>query len=111
MHRKSARRLVALLAIIAVAMPVMAKPVSKNLTLRQPARLGQSQLQAGDYRLLIDATKVTVQRGKEVLTVVEGHWEERQNKADRNAIVLSDGGVVKEIRFAGDKRVLVLATP
>jgi len=111
MFSKSARRLVALLAIITLALPVMAKPISKNITLSQPARLGQSQLEAGDYRLLIDGTKVTVRRGNKVLAVVEGQWEQREKKTDRNAVVLGEGGVVKEIRFAGDQRVLVLAMP
>ena len=111
MQSKSLVRIVALLAIGALAVPVMAKPVSKSITLWQPARMGQSQLEAGDYRLLIDGTKVIVQRGKQVVTVVEGQWEQREAKAERNAIVLGEGGVVKEIRFAGDKRVLVIATP
>jgi hypothetical protein len=111
MLSKSLVRFVVLLAVIALALPAMAKPVSKSITLSQPARMGQSQLEAGDYRLLIDGTKVTVQRGKQVMAVVEGQWEQRDAKAARNAIVLGTGGVVKEIRFAGDRRVLVIATP
>ena len=111
MLSKSLVRFVALLAIVAMALPVMGKPVSKSITLSQPARMGQSQLEAGDYRLLIDGTKVTVQRGKQVVAVVEGQWEQRDRKAERSAIVLGDGSVVKEIRFAGDKRVLVIAAP
>ncbi len=111
MFSKSACRLLALLAVLALALPVMAKPVSKSITLSQPARVGTSQLEAGDYRLLIDGTKVTVKRGNQVLAVVEGQWEQREKKTERNAIVLGEGGVVKEIRFAGDQRVLVLATP
>lgn len=111
MHSKFFGRLVVLVMILALALPAIAKPVSKSITLWQPARMGQSQLEAGDYRLLIDGTKVTVQRGKKVMAVVEGQWEQRESKADRNAIVLGDGGVVKEIRFAGDRRALVIAAP
>ena len=111
MFSKSLVRIVALLMVAALAFPAMAKPVSKNITLFQPARLGQSTLEAGDYRLLIEGTKVTIQRGGHVAAVVEGQWEKRSVKPERNAIVLGEGGVVKEIRFAGDKQVLVITAP
>ena len=111
MLSKSLVRIIVLLAVVALAIPGTAKPVSKNITLWQPARLGQSQLEAGDYRLLIEGTKVTVQRGKQVVAVVEGQWEQRNTKAQRSAIVIGEGGVVKEIRFAGDKQVLVISAP
>src|SRR5437899_10398100 len=58
MRINSLVRFVALLAVVALAVPALAKPVSKTINISQPAKLGSSQLTAGEYRLLIDGTKV-----------------------------------------------------
>ena len=111
MRMKSLARFLALLAVVALAIPAVAKPVSKNVTLSQPAKLGATQLNAGEYRLLIDGSKVTVKNDKQVVAEVEGRWEQRAEKSPRNAVLLGANGEIKEIRFSGDNRVLVLATP
>ncbi len=111
MYSKSSIRFVALLAVLALAIPVMAKPVSKYFNFPQPATLGTTQLKAGEYHLLIDGNKVTVERGRQVVAQVEGRWEQREAKARENSILFGANGEVKELRFAGDARVLVLATP
>ncbi len=111
MHSKSFIRFVALLAVLALAIPVMAKPVSKHFNFPRPATLGTKQLQAGEYHLLIDGNKVTVERRKQVAAEVEGHWEQREAKTRENTIVFGANNEVRELRFAGESRVLVLATP
>lgn len=111
MRFKPLVRFAALLAAVALAIPAMAKPVSKHLTLSAPAKFGSTQLTAGDYHLLIDGTKVTVQRGRQIVAELEGRWEQREKKASANSVLLGAGGEVKEIRFAGDTRALVLSTP
>lgn len=103
--------IVAVLVAVALTLPVMAKPVSKMINIAQPAKIGNVQLSAGDYRLLIDGDKVTVQKGKKVIAEVTGRWDQRPAKAEANSIVLGPSGEVQEIRFAGDRRVLVLTTP
>ncbi len=108
---KSLVRFVALLAVVTLAIPAMAKPVSKVITIHQPAKVGASQLTAGQYRLLIDGTKVTVQRDKQVVAQVEGRWEQRDTKARNDSVLIGPNSEVKEVRFAGENRVLVLATP
>ena len=108
---KSLVRFINLLAVVALAVPAVAKPVSKHINISTPAKLGSTQLSAGDYHLLIDGTKVTVQRGSKVVAETEGRWEERSEKARQNSMLLGSNGEVREIRFAGETRVLVLATP
>ena len=102
-------RSAALLAAIALAVPVFAKPVSKTVQLAQNAMVGRSELKAGEYRLLIDGSKVTIQKGKTTMAVAEGRWEERAAKSPYDSVLLSPEGQVKEVRFYGQKRVLVLS--
>jgi hypothetical protein len=106
---KSCLPLVALLVVVGLAVPAFAKPISKNITISQAAKFGKADLKAGEYRLLIDGSKVTIQKGKDVLGEAEGRWEERENKASNSSVLLGANGEVKEVRFAGDRRVLVLA--
>src|SRR5712692_9607447 len=105
MHIKSLVRFVALLEVLALAVPAMAKPISKHIHIASPAKVGSAHLKAGEYRLLIDGTKVTVQRGSQVVAEVEGRWEQRDRKSPNDSVLLGPNGEVMEIRFAGDNRV------
>ena len=108
MRINSLVRFVALLAVVALAVPVLAKPVSKTINISQPAKLGSSQLTAGEYRLLIDGTKVTIQKGNKLVAEVAAHWEQRE-KGRYNSVLLGANGELKEVRFAGENRVLVFS--
>jgi hypothetical protein len=99
----------ALLAVVAVAIPVFAKPVSKIISITQLAKVGKADLQAGEYRLLIDGTKATVQKGKSIVAESSGRWEERDTKSNYDAVLLGENGQVKEVRFSGQKRVFVFS--
>ncbi len=99
----------ALLAAIALAAPVFAKPISKNINIGQAAKVGKADLKAGEYRLLIDGTKATLQMGKKTVAESEGRWEDRDAKSAYDAVLLSENGQVKEVRFSGQKRVFVFS--
>src|SRR3989442_6484988 len=86
----------------------MAKLVRKLIKMPQPAKLGASQLTAGEYRLLIDGTKVTIQKDNKLVAEVAAHWEQRGEKGRYNSVLLGANGELKEVRFAGENRVLVL---
>jgi hypothetical protein len=101
-------RIVAVLVIVALALPVMAKPVTKSIKLMQSTKVGTTQLDTGEYKLLIDGDKVTIQKGKEVVATVSCRWEQRDTRPERNAYVIGPNGDLQEFRFAGDNRVLVL---
>jgi hypothetical protein len=109
MKSNSLLRSLALLGVIALAVPVFAKPVSKTINIPQAAKVGKADLKAGEYRLLIDGTKATVQKGKEVLAQSAGRWEDRETKSAYDAVLLDENGQVKEVRFSGQKRVFVFS--
>jgi hypothetical protein len=58
---------------------------------------------------MIDGSKATVQRGRNVVAESEGRWEDRDSKSNYDAVLLSDNGQVKEVRFSGQKRVFVFS--
>jgi hypothetical protein len=109
MKSNSLLRSIALLAVIALAVPTFAKPLVKTINILQAAKIGKADLQAGEYRLMIDGSKATVQRGRNVVAESEGRWEDRESKSNYDAVLLSDNGQVKEVRFSGQKRVFVFS--
>ena len=102
-------RSMALLAAIALTVPAFAKPFAKTINIAQNAKLGKSELKAGEYRLQIDGTKATVQKGKEIVAESEGRWEDRSAKASYDSLLVGENGQVKEVRFAGQTRVFVFS--
>lgn len=109
MKNSSFFRTIALLAAVALAAPAFAKPFAKNISLAQTAKLGKAQLQAGEYRLQIDGTKATVQKGGKVVAESEGRWEDRSAKSFYDSLLIDENGQVKEVRFAGQTRVFVFS--
>ena len=109
MKSNSFVRSMALLAAIALAVPAFAKPFAKTINIAQAAKLGKSDLRAGEYRLEIDGNKATVQKGKQVVAESEGRWEDRSAKAAYDSILVGENGQVKEVRFAGQTRVFVFS--
>ena len=109
MRNRSFFRSIALLAVIALAIPVFAKPFSKTISLNRTAKVGRAELQAGEYRLLIDGNKATVQKGGKVVAESEGRWEDRSAKSSYDSLLISENGQVKEVRFSGQSRVFVFS--
>jgi len=109
MKTNSFVRSMALLAGIAVAVPAFAKPFTKTISIAQAAKVGKSELKAGEYRLEIEGTKATVQKGKQVVAESEGRWEDRSSKSEYNAVLIGENGQVREVRFAGQARVFVFS--
>jgi hypothetical protein len=107
MKTNSFVRCFALLAAIALAVPAFAKPFAKTINVVHNAKIGRADLSAGEYRLLIDGTKATVQKGKQVVAESEGRWEDRSTKSPYDSLLLSESGQVKEVRFAGQSRVFI----
>ena len=109
MKTNSFVRGIALFAAIAVAVPAFAKPFAKTISISQTAKLGKSELKAGEYRLEIDGNKATVQKGKQVVAESEGRWEDRSVKSAYDSLLLGENGQVREVRFAGQTRVFVFS--
>jgi hypothetical protein len=109
MKTNSFVRSLALLAAIAVAVPAFAKPFAKTITIAQSSKIGKADLQAGEYRLLIDGNKATVQKGKSVVAESEGRWEDRSTKSAYDSVLIGENGQIKEVRFSGQSRVFVFS--
>ena len=109
MKLNSIHRTAAFFVALAMVVPVFAKPLTKTINISQPAKVGKASLQAGEYQLSIDGTKATVQKGKNTVAESEGRWEERAAKSQYTSILVGENGQVREVRFAGEKRVFVFA--
>jgi hypothetical protein len=109
MKTNSFVRSMALLAAIALAVPAFAKPFAKTISISQTAKLGKSELKAGEYRLEIDGNMATVHKGKQVVAESEGRWEDRSAKSAYDSLLLGENGQVREVRFAGQTRVFVFS--
>jgi hypothetical protein len=114
-HRAMSVVLTLLMASI-LALPMAAqndtanstKQVAKaNMNFHNATHLAGKELNPGTYTVSADDSKVTLsQRGK---TVAEApiQWKDEQGKAHRS-VVVSDGGQVKEIHFAGKRQYVVI---
>jgi hypothetical protein len=99
----------ALLAAVALAVPLFAKPMATTINVARNAKVGKAELKAGEYKLLIEGNKATVQQGKNVVAECEGRWEDRDAKSAYDAVLLGDDGQVKEVRFSGKSKVFVFS--
>jgi hypothetical protein len=107
LRAKSRVRLVALLAVVTVAVPVLAKPIYVNVHIPTPSKLGSKDLRVGAYTFVVDGTDVTVKQGSKIVATAQGHWEER-GKSPEDTLMKGSNGEVLEVRTRGQKRVLVL---
>jgi hypothetical protein len=89
--------------------PAFSKPLAKTISISQNAKIGKADLQAGEYRLLIDGNKATIIKNRTTVAESDGRWEDRDAKSNYDAVLLGEDGQVKEVRFSGQKRVFVLS--
>lgn len=109
MQRKSWLGSFVLLAAAAIAVPALAKPMSKSLPLNHNVHVGKYDVKAGDYNVLIDDNHLTLKKNNQVVAEADGHWEDRNAKSNYTEILSDNGGKVLELRFEGKKSVFVLA--
>jgi hypothetical protein len=116
--RKVASRLVLALAVVALALPMMAKSPkpaktdakakSTTLNIYQPIKFGGTVVKAGSYKLVIDGEKATLEDGKKMVASSSGHWEDRKQKADSTGFETTDGAV-QDVFIHGETSVFVLS--
>ncbi len=98
-------KILAVILGLAMAIPAMADTLSKGITLYNPAKLGGTELKAGDYWLVFDGAKVTLKQGKKVVAEAKAEWVEVKTASQGDAIIV-DNGAISEIRIGGRKRVI-----
>ena len=99
------KRFVLAFAILGLA---VASAETYRVTLSQPSKLAGKQLKAGEYRLNVENSKVTIVNGKETLEVPV-KVETGDTKFDNTAVRYTGTGdkiVITEIRIGGTKTKL-----
>lgn len=100
------KRFVLAFAILGLA---VASAESYRVTLSQPSKLSGKQLKAGEYRLNVENSKVTIVNGKDSLEVPV-KVENADTKFDNTAVRYTGTGdkvTITEIRIGGTKTKLL----
>lgn len=100
-------RIPALLAVLALAIPVFAKPVRKDISITQAAKVGKTTLNAGNYRFVIDGNIATIEKNGKKVAESEGRWVNRGTKSEYDSVLVGEDGQVREVRFSGKNQVFV----
>ena len=104
---RNIRGLFALLALLALSVSALAKPINTTIKLSNPSKLGSTQLQPGDYELIADDAKVVFKLRGKVVAEAKAEWKDADKKMDQTSLVFS-GDTIKEIRFSGKKNYVVV---
>ena len=112
----SRRRLLAILAIAAILLLALARSantkdvqsaVEATIHFFRALKLSGKELQPGIYSLVADGSKVTLKQSGKVVTEAQVQWKDADKKEFVTHVVL-DGNNIKEIRFAGTTRYIVI---
>ena len=116
MSRALVTRLLTVALALAMTVPVMsAKVLSKDnggavkttITLSSPVTIGGKTLKAGQYSVIADESKVQLKLDGKVVAEVPAQWQDASSKFDASGVVL-DGKDLREIRFGGKSRYVVI---
>ncbi|HUK29671.1 MAG TPA: hypothetical protein VLV89_01070 [Candidatus Acidoferrum sp.] len=108
MHLKHLRSLAALLMVMALVVPAFARDINKIVEVPDQTKIAGKVLKAGDYTFKVNDNKVTVESKGKVVVEAAGRWEPRDTKCASDSFVTGADGQVREIRFAGEKRVFIV---
>jgi hypothetical protein len=105
--RKSIISTLALLAVTALALPAISETFSKSVTFTEALSVSGTQVKAGDYKVVVDGTNVTIQKGHDVIVKTEGRVEQRNAKFYATTVVHDASGAVREIDLGGRNEAIV----
>lgn len=109
---KSLGRGMLALTLCALGICAAEEPFVKNLSLFEPVKVGATEVGAGTYRVTVEGDAVSIAKGDAVVAQARGRWEPRPTKSPTSSYVLDRrDGQLREIRFGGDARALVLIVP
>lgn len=115
MSRALVTRVITAALVLAMTIPVLgAKVLSKDngavktsITLSSPVTIGGKQLKAGQYSVIADESKVTFKVDGKVVAEAPAQWQDAKSKFDTSSVVL-EGNDIREIRFGGKSRYVVI---
>jgi hypothetical protein len=102
---------VALLLVTSFVVPTFAKPFSRVVSLSFPTMVGNTQLVAGDYQVTVIGHNVALVRDHQLITQVNGRWQDVRGTYGATAIISDPSGQLREIRFQDTSRALIISTP
>jgi hypothetical protein len=105
--RKSVISSLALLAASALALPVFAEPISKTVTFAEPVTVNGTQVKPGDYKVVVDGNKVTIEKRHNVIVQTDARVEQRNAKYPTTSVVHDANGAVREIDLGGGNQAIV----
>ena len=112
----SRRRLLAILAIAVTLLLALARSANTEdvqsalkatLHFFRAVTLSGTELQPGTYSLVADRSIVTLKQSGKVVAGAQIQWKDADKKELATHVVL-DGSNIKEIRFAGTNRYIVI---
>jgi hypothetical protein len=109
MHSKYLRPLVAFFVVMALVIPTFARDLNRIVAVPDQTKIAGKVLKAGDYTFKVNDNKVTVESRGKIVAEATGRWEARDSKWSSDSFVTGADGQVREIRFAGEKRVFVVS--
>jgi hypothetical protein len=101
MCKKSILGTLGLLAVTVLVTPAFGRSFEKTVTFGDSVKVGATQLDAGDYRVIVDGNNVTIEQGKKIVAQTQGRMEQRGEKAETTAVITASDGEVQEIDFGG----------
>lgn len=114
MQRMVVKQWLFLFLAIATAVPAFAKiakdfklPLKATLDVAVPASIAGKELKPGSYKVVADESKVTLSQSGKVVAEAPVSWAEADSKEPETDFVL-ERGAIKEIRFAGKARYVVI---
>jgi hypothetical protein len=118
MFRSRISYVTAVLAILAVAMPLAARSnapknskatATASVNLLSDATIGGKQVKAGTYEAKANESTLILSRDGRVVAEAPIEWKDESSKQKYSAIV-TDSGTVKEVHFSGKSRYAQVST-
>ena len=92
---------VALVAALALAIPVFARASRTTITLTDACQLAGTKLPPGEYVMVVDGNKVTVLHNNKVVVTATGEWKKADGKFRDSGFACNSEGRVVQIRVEG----------
>jgi len=99
--RRNVMVTIALLAVLALAMPVLARPSRTNITLTDACQLAGTKLAPGEYVMVVDGNTVTVLHNNKVVVKTTGEWKKADSKFHDSGFACNSEGRVVQVRVEG----------
>ena len=99
--RRNFVALVALVAALALAIPVFARASRATITLTDVCQLAGTKIQPGEYVMVVDGNKVTLLHHDKVVATATGEWKKADGKFQESGFACNSDGRVVQVRVAG----------